>query len=358
MDARFALLTLDGGGARGYLTAKILEHVEAHLDLVTGEPAPLGTRFDLIAGTSTGGIIALALAVGIPASDVAALYEEQLPRIFAPAMRRGPWAGYIRPRYRADALRSALQAFFGDRLLGDARTDVCVTAVSLVNSQPRLFRSSYAGQDLLYRDERMVDVALATSAAPAVFAAHSTRHLSDLVDGGLCANNPVLVAVAEAFSFRRDSLRGVPAPHDLGDRCLDRLALLSVGTGEQCAMPYEPASLREAGALGWGLRFHHVASESQAQLADMLARRLLGHAYRRLNPRLEFPMALDDSRRMGELRNLAQLSEDDQSFLDDRVAARVPARSARTADPTGPATATADALLAHGTAAPASSNSE
>ncbi len=110
--SRSSILALDGGGARGYLSVKILEHVEAHLNALTGQNLPLGARFDLIAGTSTGGIAALALALGLAAHEVSALYETYIPQIFGSAMRRFRWTDYFRPRYRTAALRRALQVFF------------------------------------------------------------------------------------------------------------------------------------------------------------------------------------------------------------------------------------------------------
>jgi hypothetical protein len=319
---RFCVLTLDGGGARGYLTLKLLEHAESCLDTCTGTRVPLGERFDLVCGTSTGGIIALALALGHPVREVSALYETRLPRIFGPAMRRMSWVDVLRPRYRADALREAMQAFFGDLMLADVRTDVCVTATSLVNARPQLFCSDYLGRWTPDSNTRIADLALATSAAPTFFAAHSTEHQSDLVDGGLYANNPALIGVAEAFRFGRPSRRGVAPPHDLGASCLDRLSVLSVGSGEQCAMPYDPARLRAGGWLAWGAHFYSVASESQTQYVDLLAEGLLGASYHRINPRLDFPMAMDDVPRLPSLKNLAVLSAGDEAFLRERIGAR------------------------------------
>jgi patatin-like phospholipase/acyl hydrolase len=313
--SRFSILALDGGGARGYLSVKILEHVEAHLNALTGQNLPLGARFDLIAGTSTGGIAALALALGLAAHEVSALYETHIPQIFGSAMRRFSWTGYFLPRYRTDALRRTLQVFFAGRTLGDVQTDVCVTAVSLVNAQPRVFRSGYVKSGISRNDETLADLAMATSAAPTFFEAHSTKHLTDLVDGCLCASNPTLVGLVEAFRFSRPSRRGVVPPHDLGASCLDHLAVLSVGTGEQCAMPYNMDSLRTAGTLAWGAHFHDVSMESQAQLVHLLSKGLLGGAYRRINPRLDFPMAIDNIRKIAALKNLSELSEEDEAFL-------------------------------------------
>ncbi|HVB82090.1 MAG TPA: CBASS cGAMP-activated phospholipase [Candidatus Binataceae bacterium] len=313
--ARFSILALDGGGARGYLSVKILEHVEAHLNALTREDLPLGARFDLIAGTSTGGIAALALALGLTAHEVSALYETHIPQIFGPAMRRFRWTDSFRPRYRTAALRRALQAFFAGRMLGDVQTDVCVTAVSLVNAQPRVFRSNYVKSGISRNDETLADLAMATSAAPTFFEAHSTQHMTDLVDGSLCASNPTLVGLVEAFRFSRPSRRGISPPHDLGALCLYHLAVLSVGTGEQCAMPYDLDHLRTAGTLAWGAHFHDVSMESQTQLVHLLSKGLLGGAYRRINPRLDFPMAIDNIRKIAALKNLSELSEDDEAFL-------------------------------------------
>lgn len=114
----FSVLTLDGGGARGYLTLKILERVETYLNTLTGAPLPLGARFDLICGTSTGGISALALALGRPVSEISALYETHLPHIFGSAMRRFAWLDNFRPslpqqgaaRGHAGLLRPAVAA--------------------------------------------------------------------------------------------------------------------------------------------------------------------------------------------------------------------------------------------------------
>lgn len=320
--SRFSILTLDGGGARGYLSAKILEHAETYLNAVTGEELPLGARFDLIAGTSTGGIIALALAIGRPAREIAGLYEAHLPDIFGSAMRRSAFTAYVWPKYRSAALRRVVEDIFGEKTLNDVQTDVCVVAVSLLNAQPRIFRSDYIKSGLPRRDEQLADLAMATSAAPTYFEAQSVKHLSHLADGGLCANNPTLVGVAEAFRFSRESRRGVMPPRDLGAACGDRLAVLSVGTGEQCAMPYEPEALLNAGTLQWGAQFHNVAVESQSQLTHTLSKSLIGSAYRRISPRLDFPMAMDDARRAPALRNLSELSEEDEAFLRAHLSGR------------------------------------
>lgn len=164
-------------------------------------------------------------------------------------------------------------------------------------------------------------VAVRPSAAPTFFAAHSTEHLTDLVDGGLYANNPALLGVVGAFRFGRPNRRGIAPPYDLGATCLEQLAVLSVGTGEQCAMPYDPDRLRTGGRLAWGVHFHSVVNESQSRYIHLLAPCLLGAAHHRINPHLDFPMAMDEVRRLPALKNLAELSELDEKFLRTRIAA-------------------------------------
>ena len=318
----FRILALDGGGARGYLSARLLERAETHLNAVSHQSCPLGTRFDLIVGTSTGGIIALALALGHHASDIARFYEERLSLIFGVAMRRPRAWSLFKPRYRSNELEAALADFFGDRTLADVKTDVCVTTVSLLGAKPNLFHSDYVQSGASCLHERLADLARATSSAPTYFATGTKPHLRPLVDGGLCANNPALVAVVESFRFGRPSHRGLLSPgHDSSACCLGKMCVLSIGTGESWAMPYAPASLQDAGAIAWGVQFHNLAIESQSQLTHALMQGLLGRAYHRINPRLDFSMTMDDTKHMGALRSLAELSDDDLMFLCEHLSA-------------------------------------
>ncbi|MGC8509049.1 MAG: patatin-like phospholipase family protein, partial [Thiomonas sp.] len=246
---RFSVLALDGGGARGYLTAKILEQIEVELDCSSETPMPLGQRFDLIAGTSTGGIIALALAAGLPARTVSRLYTQFVPRIFSSAMRQPLWRRWTHARYRADGLHQALEAIFDGLTLADLRTDVCVTAVSLANAQPVILHSNYRDGGFPPVSAKLADLAMATAAAPTYFVASSCAHFTDLVDGGVCSNNPALLGVVEAFGFSRPSHRGVIPPRDIGILCAQHLAVLSVGTGEQPDSPFVSQTLRGGGTL-------------------------------------------------------------------------------------------------------------
>lgn len=314
-EARLRILSLDGGGARGYLSALILERIEAHLNLKHKDNKPLGEHFDLIVGTSIGGIIALALASGKRAAETAAFIEETVPTVFGPSEKRNRLHSFIRPTYRSEKLKDCLEQFFKQKTLRDMATDVCVTAVSLQNAAPRFYKTDYLTRNSGRLDEEIVNIALGTSAAPTYFKAHSMKFSSNLVDGGLCANNPAMVGLVDSLQFERPSKRGTQPPQGLnGD-----VMMLSVGTGEQPTMPYDINSLDDGGKFDWAIPISDVVFESQSQLIHHQAKFLLGERYIRVNPRLKFPMALDDWQKLPELKNLADMTAEIQKFIDQEI---------------------------------------
>lgn len=308
---KFRVLSLDGGGARGYLTIKILVNIEQYLDTITGIKTPLGQRFDFIAGTSTGGIIALALASGRSAAEVLAFYEQLIPKVFSPSEQRA-WAVRLNsPKYDSGIIHSILEKVFGNSTLQDVKTHVCVTSVALTSGQPRFYKSYYQEVNAQRLDERLCDIALATAAAPTYFKSHNhLKHSEHLIDGGLCANNPSVVALIDALGFEKVSNRGTPAPADMSD-----LVLLSVGTGEQSTMPYDTASLASGGLVQWAQYISDVMFESQSWLVHYQALVLLGESYLRINPALNFSMALDDISKLNYLKNLADIGGRETSFI-------------------------------------------
>lgn len=327
MTENFRILSLDGGGVRGVLTARILMNVERYLNDLTGTNLPLGRRFDLVAGTSVGGLIALGLAAGKTAADVLTFCEENIPRIFGGGRARGLVGWLRRPKYSSEPLASALKEFLGDATLKDVVTDVCITSVSLQNAKPRLHKSGYLARNADRLGESLVDVGLATSAAPTYFQSHSGKLSSGLVDGGLCANNPSVVGIVEALQFEGASKPSGDAGKRL--RSLEDLVLLSVGTGDPCAMPYDHRALKSAGLRRWILTrgstgftvpLIDVATESQSVLAHFQAMFLVKERYLRINPQLKFPMRLDQADAIGDLKNLADLTREIEQFLKERFA--------------------------------------
>lgn len=158
---------------------------------------PLSEKFNLMAGTSTGGIIALALALGSDASRIVEFYKNFGEKIFPKKHR----FGCLKEKYSNIPLKKALENFFGDKTISNCKSKVCIPAIDAVNCQPIIFKTNNNGK--LNRDEntKLVDIALATSAAPTYFPMYAFDNFLGLVDGGLWQNNPALFAVIEAVNY-------------------------------------------------------------------------------------------------------------------------------------------------------------
>lgn len=314
---KFCILSLDGGGVRGYLTALILQNIEQYLNEQCSDKKPITDRFDLIAGTSTGGIIALGLAAGVSIEDIVEFYLKDGPRIFGRPQKRSWLASLFLPKYRSDTLRCALDGVFHDKTLRDLKSDVCITTVALQNAKPRFYKSDYASRNSGRLDEKLVDIACATAAAPTYFKSHDNLLYShNLIDGGICANNPAMIALVEAFQFEKESKRGVRRP-DNPETPRNNIIMVSVGTGERCAMPYNLDRLRNGGWLWWAKPIYEILLETQPYLIHFQAKFLLGEDnYLRINPLLKFPMKLDDISKIEELKNLADIDKSIANFLN------------------------------------------
>lgn len=205
----YKILSLSGGGARGIFQAVFLKRLEEQI----GEP--LWKKFDLIAGTSTGSIIALALSLGINAEKIVDLYKNNAEKIFKPKLFPGFRKG---PMYKQENLRTYLTEVFQNKQLKDTKTKVLVTASCLDQFSHKVF-SSFSNSSAADSDLSAVDVALSSSAAPTYFApVKPTTKESSYLDGGLWANSPSLVAVLWANCHL-----SVP---------IESMKLISIGTGD------------------------------------------------------------------------------------------------------------------------------
>jgi patatin-like phospholipase/acyl hydrolase len=217
--AAYKILTIDGGGIRGVFPAAFLAKLEERLD------APIGSYFDLIAGTSTGGIIAIGLGLRLTAADILKLYEEQGPAIFD--QHHGPVGNFIRQRlrggmhwfhtkYSSEPLHDALAGILGEHRLGESRTRLVIPAWHPMLERVYIYKTAHHPR--LETDYRVkaLDAAMATAAAPTFLKTHITAEAIELVDGGVWANNPIGVAAIEAIG-----MLNWPA---------DRLKILSIGT--------------------------------------------------------------------------------------------------------------------------------
>lgn len=251
---RFTILSLDGGGIRGLYTASLLARLEdAH-------GINIRNHFDLITGTSTGGIIALALALGIPPKEIENFYLDHGPRIFKPRRLHGlRWLFGV--KYPQQPLTDALRAVFDERTLADCDKRVVIPTYDLGHRSVRLFKTPH--HERLRMDWKVPawQVALATSAAPTFLPASTATDDLRLIDGGMWANNPAIVGIAEAVS-----MLGVP---------LDAIRVLSLGTTR--SVKERARSLDRGGLFHWAKPATEVMLEAQSQGTNGLAQHLVGH---------------------------------------------------------------------------------
>lgn len=198
------ILTIDGGGIKGVFPASFLATVEDTIE------DNIANYFDLIVGTSTGGIIAMGLGLGLSAKEILAFYEESGPYIFGGNrfLRSLRWLGIA--KYSSKKLKEKLSICFNQRKLGDSVKRLVIPCTNLETGEVHVYKTAHHPR--LQRDykEEAIEVILATTAAPTYFRPHKSSSGTPLTDGGIWANNPVCVAVIEAISllnWSRDSIR-------------------------------------------------------------------------------------------------------------------------------------------------------
>ncbi len=195
MSKVFKILSIDGGGILGLYSANILAKIQDEFC----HGAPLSQYFNLITGTSTGGIIALGLSIGKNASEIVSFYEHYGAEIFPKRKRR--FLGVLKNKYSNKKLKSALEACLGNKTISDCQTALCIPAIDAALGQPIVFKTNNNGRQTRDEKTRLVDIALATSAAPTYFPMHHFDNFTGLVDGGLWQNNPALCGVIEAATY-------------------------------------------------------------------------------------------------------------------------------------------------------------
>lgn len=280
-DRPFRILSIDGGGICGILPAAYLKEIENRFL----QGAPAGQYFDMIGGTSTGGIIALGLACGMTAGDILKFYTERGEAIFPPgnmlsrAFRRARHV--VRYIYDEKALEIELRKVFADRVLGEAKARLVIPSFEGRYGEPWIYKTPHHPDYTKDQHEQMVRVAMATAAAPTFFRAFE-NNLYTFVDGGIWANNPIMNAVVDAL-----------ACFDIDRR---QIEVLSLGCGE--SVQRVDAGKAVAGLWGWR-KVIKAAIRAQSRNALGQAFLLLGkdRVVRVDAPESEKGIALDDYRR-------------------------------------------------------------
>jgi len=319
-QSNYLILTCDGGGIRGVISALLIQQLDAELDLLN--------RVDLFAGTSTGGLIALGLASGVPIAEILDLYMTRGAEVFTPysGLSAEPPPPALTKMYPQAALlpvdllhvkytdrglaKLIKQTFPSDKLLRELTRKVLVTSLDLFDAQQKAWKpvslTNLAGSKT--SDIKVLDAGLSTCGAPVYFPPHIFTHNGQkraLVDGGVYANNPSMLAAATAISSGTLKRRGL---------AFENIKLLSLGTGFTLdGMPLKtmlPAAWY--GVLAWmsPLTFPPTPQfpllpllmDSVADIDTFQCKQILGNNFRRGNVQLQEPIDLDDYQKVGLLK--------------------------------------------------------
>ena len=299
---RFKILSIDGGGLKGIFPASFLAEIETTLKLDS-----IARYFDLIAGTSAGGIIALGLGLGLTARAMEKFFVDLGPGVF-PTNRRPTIRLLLGlERYDPHPLRLALGRAFENKTLADSIVRLLIPSFDAGKGDIHIYKTAHSKRLMMDYRCKAVDVAMATAAAPTYFPAFDSEAGMTLVDGAVWANNPVALAVVEASTL----LQQPP----------DEIDVLSIGCTE------DAVSFKQGWHSGWFWlrRGMFAAMRGQSRSAIGMAMHLTGRdkgADRILRIDNVVPadrFALDGAKQIDELRGLGY-SEARQAlpFVRDR----------------------------------------
>ena len=280
----FRILALDGGGLRGTFTAAVLAKWD---DMIkSGGGNDLVNHFDLVAGTSTGAILAIGLGLGLKPLDMLEFYRQQGPKIFPEDRKLRHW---LKSKHESKTLREFLRDVFGDRKLSnDSRCRLVIPTVRASHGEAEAIVTAHSPDRTAFRDITAVDAALASSAAPTYFDPavwNNPIAQQQYLDGGIWANNPILPALAEA-------VRHLNIP-------LDRIDVLSIGTMGNEADFTESLG---KGKAGWAPESADLFFAAQEHAAAAMAESFLGAAHHlRVNQQTPTEIKLDDADALGDM---------------------------------------------------------
>src|SRR5215216_416738 len=314
----FRVLCIDGGGIRGIIPAVILAEIERR----TGRR--ISELFDLIAGTSTGGILALALVKPdkndrpqYTAEDVIRLYETRGRRIFSRSVlhRVVSLDGLTNKKYQTGPVEKVFEEFFGDAWLSEALTNVMITSFDVQLRDAFFFRSYRAKNDKEY-DYLLRNVARATSAAPTYFEPElieKPEQAYALVDGGVFANNPSMCALVDAIRM-------------FGKKKLKDVFMVSLGTGSEKQRPLEFSRVKNWGVVNWAQPLLTIVFNGISDTVDFQTGLILNHEQAKHYYRLQcegIPKSLYrlDNVSAKNIRSLREVAEEFLKNADDTIAA-------------------------------------
>jgi predicted acylesterase/phospholipase RssA len=284
------ILSIDGGGIKGVAPASFLAALEDSLGV------PVSQYFDLIVGTSTGGIIALGLGLGLTARQILEFYEVHGPAIFRGDRRLLALRWLLRAKYDSSPLQSALHDVFGDRLLGESSKRLVIPSFNVGTGEVHVWKTAHHPR--LERDYKCqaIEVALSTAAAPTYFPTYLSKSGVPLIDGGVWANNPVAIAAVEAIGV----LEWPPAA----------VQILSLGC-TTAPLDVNWGRSHSLGCLGWTTKLAGVFMAAQSVSAIGMVQHLLPdrNQLTRISPIVgKGRFALDGVESIRELRGVGEFA--------------------------------------------------
>ena len=303
MSKKFRILTLDGGGLRGIYTAHILKRIQEDEGIVFSD------YFDLIAGTSTGAILAGALATNQDIDKIIQLYKKHGNEIFSSHLCPfKKYLGFSLPffpclnlglfgrKYSQSTLQAQLNDIFGSKTMSDSKTNLMLFATDIANGVPHVFKSPYSSKFTRDKNVKLSDAILASTSAPIYFSPYKLDDKYLLADGGLWCNNPSICAVSEANNYFNKTHAEVE--------------LLSIGTIE--SKSYFPLkktnhffSKHFWGLLGWKTKIIDITLNLQSKVSHNNTDFLGLSNYLRINSKEGYQVPMDDATMLDDFISLA-----------------------------------------------------
>lgn len=286
MQDRFQILCLDGGGIKGLFSAALLAKLEEDLNI------NINDHFDLIVGTSTGGIIALGLGVGLSPRKLVEFYFKRGPKIFKNIPGLMGIKNLVMPKYSGKKLEGIFQEddLFGEMLLGNSKKRLVIPSYNIDAGDVHLFKTAHHKRFRTDYRIPMWKIARSTAAAPTYFPISRIVDSMRLIDGGVWANNPAMVGVVEAISVL--------------DVTIDNIHMLSIGTTEDLGKMSGILDVFGGWPM-WGGKAIELIMQAQSVSIQKQVSLLLGNRLERVNPKVPKGLFKLDKLNMEELFSYA-----------------------------------------------------
>lgn len=266
------ILSIDGGGIRGLIPATILEYLESQLQELDGEDARLADYFDIITGTSTGGLVTAMLTAPnkdnrplFAAKDIKPFYLEHGPKIFPQnnmiligSIIKG-WKFLTGPKYNGKYLHQVIKEKLGETKLHETLTNVVIPTFDIKNIQPTIF-STFEAKKHSIMNAKLSDICIGTSAAPTYLPAHNFQtqnedgkfHEFNLIDGAIAANNPTFIAITEVTKQICEQNPYFKNFDEMMPTNYGKFLVISIGTGSaKLEHKYDAKIASSWGIFGW-----------------------------------------------------------------------------------------------------------